>query len=329
MNPKIRRILTIVMLVIVVLVVATLLAGAIAKANMARQNPAPGQLVDVGGYKMHIYCTGQGSPTVIMAAGFSEFSTTWAYVQPEVARFTRVCVYDRAGMGRSEPGKDARTATNMVKELHTLLANAQVEGPYLLVGHSMGGMLLRVYAFTYPEQVAGLVLVDSQHEDLPARFPKIQQVNEAYFKSFNTLSLLSSLGLMALMPQTIPDPPLPQELFAQYRTALATGWFFETTLAELNTMGQSTAEVRALQITSLGDLPLIVLSAGQYTAFPAFSDAENQDIWQALQEFQTRLATLSTNSQQIIAEKSGHFVHHDQPELVIGAIQELVAVSRK
>src|SRR4030042_3362183 len=120
---------------------------------------------------MHINCIGQGRPTVILAAGSLEYSLFWALVQPEVARFTRICSYDRAGYRWSESSPHPRTATTMVEELHMLLVNAKVEGPYVLVGHSLGGMLMRVYAHNYTDEVIGLVLVDSLHEEQITRVP--------------------------------------------------------------------------------------------------------------------------------------------------------------
>ena len=130
MKTKLFRISRIVVLGVVILALVTLGAGAVAKSNLAKENPAPGQLVDVGGYKLHINCIGEGSPTVILEAGWGDYSTTWAYVQPEVAKNTRVCSYDRAGHGWSDPSPHPRTASWRVDELHTLLVNANVQGPY-------------------------------------------------------------------------------------------------------------------------------------------------------------------------------------------------------
>src|SRR3990170_1939497 len=178
MKTNVVRIISIVMLGVLILALVMLTAGAIAKANLAKQYPAPGQLVDAGGYKLHINCTGQGSPTVILAAGSLEYSLFWALVQPEVARFTRVCSYDRAGYGWSEPSPHPRTANTMVKELHTLLVNAGIEGPYVLVGHSLSGMLVRVYANNYPDEVVGMVLVDSFHEEQFTRLPELTKLNQ-------------------------------------------------------------------------------------------------------------------------------------------------------
>jgi pimeloyl-ACP methyl ester carboxylesterase len=329
MTAKAFRIISIVMLVILTLALGTGAAGAIAKANMAKQYPAPGQLVDVGGYKMHINCTGQGSPTVILAAGTADFSTTWVYVQPEVAKLTRVCSYDRAGMGWSEPSPDPRTANATVEELHTLLVNAGVQGPYVLVGHSLGGMHMRVYARSYPDEVAGLIQVDSLHEDQVVLDPVFAKVNQENARQFRMLTLLNSTGLMALVPQSIPNLGLPDDVYAQWQAVLATTPYFETTIAELLSMEGACLEVGALRITSFGDMPLIVLSAGRWNTIASLSAAENQqygEVWQALQP---ELAALSSAGKQIIAEQSGHMVQFEQPDLVIDAIREMVAALRK
>jgi len=329
MKTKAFRIVSILMLVLLILAIVPLIGGAIAKSNLTKQYPAPGQLVDVGGYKMHINCTGQGSPTVILASGMGDFSVSWAYVQPEIAKYTRVCSYDRAGFGWSEPSPNPRIASTMVEELHTLLVNAGVEEPYVMVGHSMGGMLVRVYANNYPDEVVGMVLVDSLHEERPVRLPEIAKANEEMNGQFRMLDLLSSTGIMALAPHSIPNRGFPDDAYAHYRAILATTSFFETAIAESNAIEESCAEVRALRITSLGDMPLIVLSEGHEDTTPLFSDAENQKIWKELQIEQTELTALSSDSKQIIAEQSGHFIQLDQPDLVIEAIREMLDAIRK
>ena len=330
MKKKFFQISSIIMLVILVLALVTLAAGAVAKSNLAKQYPAPGQLVDVGGYKMHIYCTGQGSSTVILGGGTLENSLFWAGVQPEVARYTRVCSYDRAGSGWSEPGPQPRTATIMAEELHTLLVNAHIEGPYVLVGHSMGGLLMRVYTYNYPEEVVGMIMVDSLHEGQIVRLPEIQKrLLQEGIRQVRMLALLRSTNVMALAPQFIPNPGIPDDAYAQLQATTATSEIFETNVAELEVMEASFNEVLALRIASFGDLPLIVLSAGLKETTPSLSDAENQqrlDEWQALQ---SELVTLSTNSKQIIAEQSGHNIQLDQPELVIESIREMLDALRK
>ena len=329
MKKKLIRISSIVILVILVLALVTLAAGAFAKSNLAKQHPAPGQLVDAGGYKLHINCTGEGNPTVILEAGFGESSSSWLFIQPEVAKTTRVCSYDRAGYGWSDPSPHPRTASWRVDELHTLLVNANVQGPYVLVGHSLGGMLARVYTHNYSDEVAGLVLVDSMHEEQYERLPGAKNSIPDAVQQFRMLGVLSSTGIMALAPQAIPNQGFPEEVFAQYKVAWATTGHLTAAAAEINAMLESTVEVCALQITSFGDLPLSVLTAGVYHPNPAQSEAVNQQNREEWQAMQSELAALSSMSKQTIAEQSGHQIQFDQPDLVIDAILEMVDALRK
>jgi len=311
MKTKLFRISRIVMLAILILVLVTLTAGVIVKSKLAKQHPAPGQLVDVGGYKMHINCTGQGSPTVILDAGFADYSATWAYVQPEV-----------------DPSPYPRTASWRVDELHTLLVNANVQGPYVLVGHSLGGMLMRVYAHNYPDEVVGMVLVDSMHEEQYDRLPGAKNTIPDQMRQFRMLGILSSTGIMALMPQAIPNPEMPDEIFAQNKMTWATTGHLTTAADEISAMLESTAEVRSLHITSFGDLPLRVLSQGLYYPNPTLSEDEDQEYHSEWQAMQSELAALSSTSKHTIAEQSGHAIQYDQPDLVVDAILDVVDAIR-
>ena len=163
-----------------------------------RNYPAPGQLVDVGRYRLHIHCVGQGSPTVILEAAADMMSADWGWIQPEIARHTRVCAYDRAGMGWSEPGPQPRDARQVSAELHTLLTNAGIAGPYILVGHSAGGLYVRMYAARYPEEVVGMVLVDPGHPDMTARIPTLDAKNAGDTRLVGTMRILSYLGIPRL-----------------------------------------------------------------------------------------------------------------------------------
>jgi pimeloyl-ACP methyl ester carboxylesterase len=325
MKTKLFRILSISLLVILFLVLVTLVAGAIARSNLAKQYPAPGQLVDMGGYKMHINCVGQGSPTVILEAGWSDFSLLWRTVQPEVAEFTRVCSYDRAGYGWSEPSPHPRTANSMVEELHTLLVNAEIQGPLVMVGHSMGGVLVRVYTHNYPEEVVGMVLVDSVQEEQFLRYPEAwAQANEAAFGQFRMLGVLNSSGILALMPGSIPNRGLPDDAFAQYQASLSTSRYFQTSLAEWESEEDGFAEVLTLQIESFEDMPLMVLRRGHPEPSSLISDTENQQIWEIWQEWHIEMAGLSSVGKLVVAEQSGHHIQLDQPDLVIDAIRQVV-----
>jgi pimeloyl-ACP methyl ester carboxylesterase len=316
---------SILLFVLLFLMGVVVIAGAIAKSNLKKEYPAPGQMVDVGGYRLHLNCQGQGDPTIILESGWSDFSVLWTLVQPEVAKFTRVCSYDRAGTGWSEISPKPRTAEIMVDELHTLLATADVPGPFVLVGHSMGGVLMRVYAHDHPEDVVGLVLVDSVHEEQFTRYPSsVLEATQEMLGQFRLLGWLRATGLMALLPQSIPNRGLSNEALAQYRAVLATTNNFEAYTSEWNTLEESYDEVLSMQITDLGALPLIVLSRGLADPSPILSDTENQQLWEIMQGWQTSLLGLSTTSRQVIAEKSLHHIQLDQPDLVIEAVREMV-----
>jgi hypothetical protein len=151
------------------LIVVTALTGATYQWLATRQDlaatPPPGQLIDIGGYRLHLWCTGNGAPVVVLDAGLGGTSAGWGFVQPEVARFTRVCSYDRAGMGYSDPGPSPRTARRIANELAELLARDGIAGPVVLAGESIAGFNVRLFASDHPERTAGLVLVDASHED--------------------------------------------------------------------------------------------------------------------------------------------------------------------
>jgi pimeloyl-ACP methyl ester carboxylesterase len=279
----------------------------IAEARDAKAYPPPGQMVDVGGYRLHINCTGEGSPTVVVESGWGDFSETWASVQPEVAKTTRICTYDRAGMGWSEPSPEPRTAREFAKELHTLLEEANEPGPYILVGHSMGGYTVRVYAHDYPEEVVGLVLVDPQNlstEDA-ATF------NPAPKPGKNSLpALMARIGVMRLLAVPLGAvEDLPEGDKQAYTASVVTPRGVQTYLDEGRGMSEGGAQARS--VTTLGALPLIVLSRGKDM------DAESA-------ASQARYLQLSTYSQHLIADQSGHHIMIEQPEAATAAIMQMV-----
>jgi alpha/beta hydrolase fold len=190
---------------------------AIATERAERAYPPPGEMVDVGGHSLHINCVGQGSPTVLLDGGSGEWSAQWVRVQQEVSDTTRVCAYDRAGMGWSEMGPEPRDAGQIPSELHTLLSKAGIEGPYVLVGHSFGGMYMQMYAARYPDEVAGVALVDSSTE--PDQFSlrsEARDGDEPQEQSFAVVSLLARLGVVRLLSKLDPaSPELPPRQRAQ------------------------------------------------------------------------------------------------------------------
>jgi pimeloyl-ACP methyl ester carboxylesterase len=296
--------------------------------------PQPiGQLIDLGGYRLHLACQGEGSPTVVMEAAIGETGLMWSLVQPAVAKLTRACVYDRAGLGWSDPSPRPRTAAVMVEELHTLLATAEVPGPYVLVGHSLGGLLVRLYAARYPQEVAGLVLVDSAHEQQYARAPTeirelIPQVEDQGRQQFEGVKALIASG--SLDPAMLPVPPqLPPAAAEIFRALVAASpKHVETYIAEQQAVQAIHAELAAARITSLSDLPLVVLSHSQPMAMPGLTDQVNQAYEQLWQELQAQLAGLSSRGRLVMAENSGQYIQLERPQLVIDAIGEVVAAGR-
>jgi pimeloyl-ACP methyl ester carboxylesterase len=317
------------------------LFGAKAKARLAAKYLAPGKLVDVGGYRLHINCQGQGNPTVVMESGNGNFSLNWGSVPREVAKFTRVCTYDRAGLGWSDLSPRRRTAHNLVQDLHTLLERSGVEPPYVLVGHSLGGMLIRLYAHEHPDQVVGMVLVDSSHEEQLLRFPEaLLRLSRKTDKLMNgvlrLMQLVIATGVLALAPKLFPRQML---IMAAEEDKDTFRGVVSADTKNLLTMREEIAAaadhfaamraVRAAQITTLGDLPLIVLSHGKPQPMPGLPAEVNREFEQTWQQLQDELTAQSSRGKRIVAEQSGHYIQFDQPELVINAIREVIEAARR
>ena len=279
-------------LVVVLLVLAAvgMVYQAVATERAEGAHPPPGETVDVGDHELHIDCVGQGSPTVVLEAALGNASAHWVRVQQEVSEVTRVCAYDRAGMGWSEGGPEPRDAARVTGELHALLEGAGVEGPYVMVGHSFGGLYARAYAARYPDETAGVVLVDSSHPDQFERLPDGPENYAQAMRMFAVAPLFARLGVIRLFDLL----PVPAELPAPQRSQVeafnpATKQV-STTADEFRATPQTTAQVR--DAGSLGDKPLAVVSAGK-----------QPQAWLQLQE---ELATLSPNSTHRVVEGATH-----------------------
>lgn len=316
------------------------LRGMRIKTELATRYPPPGRMVDVGGYRLHINCQGSdpryGTPTVAMEA--AEFSLSWALVQPEVAKFASVCTYDRAGLGWSERSPKPRTAGNIVKELHSLLERAEVEPPYVLVGHSKGGLFVRLYAHEYPDQVAGMVLVDAAHEEQEARFPKaIARRNQRGRKQMawvlGLMARLNSIGILAPILKRYSGQLLssiPEVVRELGLAVVLSDKFLKTVAAETIAVEENYAAVRAAHITTLGEMPLIVLTAPeQFTALEGRVPAQDLEyLRNVVSELQVELSALSPNGKQVMVKGSGHHIQVDRPQVVIDAIREVVEAVR-
>ncbi|MEO8082611.1 MAG: alpha/beta hydrolase [Ardenticatenales bacterium] len=277
--------------------------------------PPPGRMVDVGGYRLHLNCVGTGAPTVVIDAGWGDWSAAWSsWVQPEAAKTTRVCTYDRAGMGWSEPGPLPRTAAHFARELRTLLQRAELPGPYVLVGHSMGGLTVLEFAHAFAADVAGVVLVDSMSPSgaRPA-VPPPPPLPAAPAGELSIYTLPARVGLVRLLAGPAMREGLAPGLAGAYAAFSVTPRAVQTTLDEGRGMGESLAQVGAIK--SLGATPLIVLSRG----------LDPEPDWQ---RWQAEFLDLSSRSRQRIAETSGHNIERDQPSAAIAAIAEIASLVR-
>jgi pimeloyl-ACP methyl ester carboxylesterase len=298
-----------------------------------RQYPAPGRQIEVEGSDLHIFCQGEGGPTVVVDAGNGDFSLSWRRVQTQVAESVRICTYDRAGYAWSSTSPHPRTARQVAQELHALLIKAGETGPYILVGHSLGGLHVRMFADMYPDDVAGMVLVDAAHKDqwdrLPPEYAQFtaQQTTQMrvmeLLARFGALRILAGLGGEDALPEQIQA--IPADLRDTYLTMISQPDYFRTAIDEFDVIDETVEQVR--QIGDLGDLPLVVLTAAenvdaQTLERMGLTPEDIQPLWTELQQ---ELAALSTNSTQLIAQDSGHHVHLDRPDSVVAAIAQVIA----
>lgn len=315
-----------------------------ARAQNKEGAKPPGKMVLVGAHRLHLHCMGKGSPTVVMEAGAGDFSFVWSLVQPLVSEKTRVCAYDRAGYAWSEPGPRPRTLLQTAYELHTLLHNAGVKPPYLLVGASLGGLIARVYARSYPAEVAGIVFVDSSHENsyLSMRGKAVRLRDGSEKRQIPAVQtearsrVLKSIPLIPLSDSKQLDPRDPRSKLAIH---LQRVWFaaqkqekysqareseFQYLPEELQKLFEEGKENR----TPLGDKPVIVLARAQ--GYPSALEGMSQDqLNQERKQNQTELSQLSSNGRLVFTQDSGHEIHLYQPEIVAKAILEAVFAARE
>jgi pimeloyl-ACP methyl ester carboxylesterase len=295
---------------------------AIMAAGDTKRYPPPGQLVDVGDYRLHLQCVGQGSPTVVLDAGLGAFSLDWGAVQPEIATSTRVCAYDRAGLGWSDPGPRPRGPQQFANELHTLLTNAGIQGPYVLVAHSISGKTARLFASQHPNEVAGMVLIDARHESVDEHLtPEQVKAEDTEQRQFqDMIKWMARFGLVRLLwapawPSVLPGS---ENLSPDTRTAIgvlqARPRQIENAFAEGQGRMDSNTLLRAA--APLGDAPVVVVASSQ--------SIDHLPYWKEAQQIMTGL---SSNSRLIVAP-SGHTVHFEQPGLVVESIRQVLDAAR-
>jgi pimeloyl-ACP methyl ester carboxylesterase len=305
------------------LVTAFCLLAALASAQTSiSDGPAPGRLIDAGGRKMHLYCTGNGNPTVILESSFGQFGLDWWFVQPEVTKFARVCSYDRAGLGWSEAGRYREHPEQIVADLHALLSAAGEKPPYVFASMGMGAFYTRAYQLRYPSEAAGFVFIEPTHEDafmipLGSTPTPLWAVSPEQARAF------------AASLNDNPRPPPPPLLSTQSPFDRLPPELLKTRLAfEKRSLQTSSAEDQLVEFESrraaaaalhtggqaLGTRPIVVLTAERGMS------GLSRDV-------QAKVSALSQNSVQRVVP-SGHFVHLQEPALVVKAIADVVSAVR-
>jgi pimeloyl-ACP methyl ester carboxylesterase len=318
-GSRTRRGLTVALVAVVAILLSGVAYQAVATQLDRRNHPPPGRLVDVGGYRLHLYCTGHGAPIVILDALFPGTVSNWAWVQPEIAKTTRVCAYDRAGLGWSDRGPTPRDAAHHAQELHTLLAKAGEPGPYILVGHSLGGLSVRMFADLYPDQVAGMALIEASDPDAWKRLGKPEGVGVSHGQLV-VAPLLGRLGLfrLGLIPSYSPDPDLPPRQRADLQAFFDTVTSLQTIRDVDSAFSIALDQVRATR--GIGAKPLVVVLGSRGDgAIPA------------LRDLFVAQARLSTNSRTEMVEGATHAGLVDNRTSAVkttGAILDVVNAAR-
>jgi pimeloyl-ACP methyl ester carboxylesterase len=298
--------------------------------NKSQPRPSPlGDLVDVGGHRLHLYCTGKGSPTVVFEAGAGDFSFDWSLVQTSLAQVTHVCSYDRAGYAWSEPGPTPRTIRQTVAELNSLLRNAHLAAPYVLVGHSLGGLYVRAYASEHPAEVAGVVLIEAASEDNPIMLNGQVQLLRSMSRG-RTIppvqmgAIAKASGGTVSQPQasaaTLSSPydKLPADVQRIRVWAMQAPDYGAARSSEFDYLPEELAELhaqRARGFGSLGDLPIVILTRKDA---PSDHAARQRD-----------LLSLSRNSKQEIAATADHHVQLADPGAVLRAVNDVLRTVRQ
>jgi len=316
------------------LIVVGAIYQAVASEKESKTYKPLDQMVDVDGLQMRLDCRGSGNPTVVLETGAGMYSIAWLRIQDDVAKFTRVCSYDRAGLGWSDGVRETLPPERIAEMLHALLEKGGEKPPYLMVGHSLGGIYVRAFERLYPEDVVGMVLVDSSHENqnqlFPPEFVKVETMQAAAFQFCQATAPFGFVRAVKMMDAfTVAFPVTEEEkvplLAAMYRTgycgaAAREAGMFNAYASQPN------------DLTRLGDMPLIVLTSGydaqeKYDELPPYFQSQvtvevmqqEVDAWDAMQD---ELAGLSIRGKRINVE-SGHNIQLDSPQSVLDAIREV------
>jgi pimeloyl-ACP methyl ester carboxylesterase len=307
---KLKKFLAGLLLLLIVLAAVGFIYDRIATARDRKRYPYQGQLVDIGGYRIHLYCTGSGNPTVLLDAGGFDSLAQWKLVQPEVAKFARVCSFDRAGFGWSDSSPYPQTGKQIVHEFHAALAGAGISPPFVYVGHSISGLDARLFAAEFPNEITGMVLDDSVHPHEYDEFPENDPHHPVIFTALRLGAALGVPRLLGMCKQTAAKPDC--------------GRFVNTLLKSLDTA--KTAYAQAGKTGPFGSLPLVVLAHDPAVGLDKKKkDPKLEAAWSRWQE---DLARLSTNSRLIVVRGCGHEIQTERPDVVVEAIRDIIFPAR-
>ena len=322
-------------LVLAVASVPQAVAGALAADDGGQSFARPRQLVDIGGRRLHLHCDGSGPVTVVFDAPGTEAGWSWHKVQPEVAKRTRACVYDRAGLGFSDPSPLPVSSGNAVADLRALLRAAGIAPPYILVGSSYGGANVQLYAYRHPDEVQGLVLVDAQHDDETERLDRASQgkLKQLYAMQAGMMEQCAQAartgfdaGSAAFGACTGGTGGIHDRALAAARLAvLRSPVYWQAALAENAGYDASGAELKRAR-RSFGDLPLVVLTRGvsPYAVPGRPPSALNKATEAEHLAMQKELAALSSRSTHRVVAGAGHIIQEDRPEAVVEAVDRIL-----
>ena len=300
----------------------------------------PARLVDIGGgQRLNLYCLGSGSPTVVLDAGMGDSTISWAMVQPAMAKTTRVCSFDRAGLGFSDAARRPGTPVNQSEDLHALLGAAGIKPPYVLVGHSLAGMHVRVFADRYRSEVVGMVIVEGSHEDQSAEgwglgAPGEKEKYDQFLKDQHACIDAARQGLVKgtkMFEKCLGDthdPRFSPAINAAQESYGATEkWQAELASERENVFYASAEETRKTR-TDFGDMPIIVLTHSPFPTRVSESQDERNRKTLSWEGLHLRVAAMSTRGVNEIVPDAGHYIQYDKPQVVVDAVNQAVWISR-
>jgi len=317
---KLRRWVKRILIAALALVLTGLIYERVEEWQDNRRFPQIGRSIDIGGRSLNLYCSGEGSPTVIMDSGHALPGYEWAAVQPGIAKLTKACWYDRAGFGWSDRADALNTVDSMARDLHRLLQTAQIPPPYVLVGHSLGGWNVRVFSGLYPGEVAGMVLVDAPSENTLDRIPNLERRKFPISLPRHALSLVvegvGQTGVFRFVGSS-PGPHPSGFTQEQWATLSALQRRPRAIAAEINERGAGLQSVAWVQSSGgLGDMPFIVLTAGRGP------DIEEQRM---MIQLQGELAHRFPQGSQILVPDSDHMIQYNAPQTIVEATRSILA----